>query len=136
MNWTVITIVGPNDDYQAELDARTPRLTVALRRPGDAHSLGPDPIAAIVAATGAAPLEAASDFLNVAMSAYAADLRIPRGLAEDGWTRDITLLVPVADTTIWEVVRQRLEAFLGFLTGDRWQIQFRERVPLAQPNPP
>lgn len=136
MNWTVITIVGPNDDYQAALDATTPRLTVALRRPGDVHSLGPDPIVAIVARTGAAPLEAASDFLSVAMSAYAADLRIPRDLADDGWTRDITLLVPVADITIWAVVRQRLEAFLGFLTGDRWQIQFRERVPLVQPSPP
>ena len=136
MNWKVITLVGPNDDYQPVLDATTPRLTVALRRPGDVHSLGPDPIAAIVAATGAQPSEAAADLTSVAMAAYAADLRIPRSLAEDSWTRDITLLVPVVDSSRWDGVRQRLEAFLGFLTGDRWQIEFRERAPLEQPKPP
>ena len=56
-----------------------------------------------------------------------------------GWGRDITLNIPVHDPHHWgsTLVSEALHDALVFLTGDRWQINFKSRkTPVPSPRQP
>ncbi len=75
-----------------------------------------------------APTEIGIDLLVVAALVHAADTRISRGTeSQDGWTREIRLVVPVSNVPLWAAAADTLVAMLNFLTGDRWEIGFRAR---------
>lgn len=75
-----------------------------------------------------APSELGIDVLVVAAHVHAADTRIARATeAQDAWTREIRLVVPVSDPARWTAAASILVRALNFLTGDRWQIGFRAR---------
>lgn len=81
-----------------------------------------------VAALGLRPGERAIDLILLAALVNAGDTRVSRSMnAQDGWTREIDLYVPVSAPEIWNREGQRIEALLKFLTGDRWRVFFRAR---------
>ncbi len=80
---------------------------------------------------GTLPQPAAVDLLYLAITAYAADLRVPRRLATDGWSREFLVYLPVQDLALWSNCASSVERLLGFLTGDRWSLQLRSRPSLA-----
>ncbi len=74
---------------------------------------------------GFAPSARVWDFVTVALSAIAADHAVSRSTTVDGWTRCIELTVSVFDQALWAAQCNRLEAALGFLTGDLWKLNIR-----------
>ena len=79
---------------------------------------------------GVVPSETAVDLGILAAVITAADTRISRSVdAQDGWTREIDLYLPVEDPVRWESVGPLLARTLKFLTGDHWRLFFRERDP-------
>lgn len=77
---------------------------------------------------GLNPSEVAIDLAILAALVNAADTRVSRNQnAQDGWTREIDLYIPVSDVLLWNREREALEAMLRFLTGDRWRVLFRAR---------
>ena len=77
---------------------------------------------------GLQPPEAAFDLALLAALVFCADTRLSRATeAQDGWTREIDLYLPVANVKLWETQRERLEDMLRFLTGDQWRCFFRAR---------
>lgn len=60
------------------------------------------------------------DLVRIAVAVFLADraFRRPRS-----WRRDIKVAVPVEKKRPWEAALGDLERLLGFLTGDRWQIE-------------
>lgn len=77
---------------------------------------------------GVHPSEIAIDFVVLAAAVTAADTRISRATeAQDFWTREIGLVVPVSDPQRWTQAAPLLVRTLNFLTGDRWALQFRRR---------
>lgn len=74
------------------------------------------------------PDEIGIDLLALGALVYAADTRIARATeAQDGWTREIRISLPVSDVAVWERARTVIDRALGFLSGDRWEIEFRAR---------
>ncbi len=77
---------------------------------------------------GVHPSEIGVDILVLAAHVHAADTRISRASeSQDGWTREIRLIVPVSDPDRWTTVAPTFVRMLNFLTGDRWSIAFRAR---------
>ena len=73
--------------------------------------------------------EAAIDLSLLAALTNAADTRISRKInAQDGWTREIDLYLPVDDVELWRSQAESIGRMLRFLTGDRWRVFFRDRV--------
>ena len=73
--------------------------------------------------------EKAIDLVVLAALVNAGDSKISRsGNAQDGWTREIDLYVPVSEPDGWTVAREHIEGMLRFLTGDIWRVRFRPRV--------
>ena len=74
------------------------------------------------------PTELGVDALVLATHVHAADTRISRtSESQDGWTREIRLIVPVSDPDRWNVAATTFMRLLNFLTGDRWTLWFRAR---------
>jgi hypothetical protein len=81
-----------------------------------------------LAKMGIFPSEIAVDLLVLAAHVQAADTRISRGTeSQDGWTREIRIVVPVSEPARWNATIPLLRRLLNFLTGDRWTIGFRPR---------
>ncbi|MEC4723316.1 Qat anti-phage system QueC-like protein QatC [Noviherbaspirillum sp. CPCC 100848] len=81
-----------------------------------------------LAGLGVYPSEIGTDLLVLAAHVHAADTRISRDTeAQDGWTREIRLCVPVSDTDRWTAASPVFVRLLNFLTGDRWRLSFRPR---------
>lgn len=89
-----------------------------------------------------APSELGVDLMILAAHVHAADTRISRSTeSQDGWTREIRLVVPVSDLDRWTAAVPTLRRLLNFLTGDRWDVGFRSRpkkltrlAPVLAPN--
>ena len=79
------------------------------------------------------------DLLFVACAVYATDKAVARnaqGDAEDRWTRQIRLTVPVQALDLWQPVASEFSQCVSFLTGDLWSIHFEQADrALLQPKP-
>lgn len=77
---------------------------------------------------GRQPPEVAIDLAILAATINAADTRISRARnAQNGWTREIDIVVPVSDPALWTAQGEILGHLLRFLTGDHWRVAFRDR---------
>lgn len=82
-----------------------------------------------LASYGLQPSERAIDLVLIAAMINAGDTRISRSInAQDGWTREIDLYIPVSEPNVWNDERPSIEKLLNFLTGDRWRVFFRSRT--------
>jgi 7-cyano-7-deazaguanine synthase in queuosine biosynthesis len=128
VSWHVIAHVGPEDDFLPGISDAEPRLIVSIDQPGNTSRLCQHLLTNVIDA-GYWPNPIAVDLLNIALATYTADLRVSRRYAEDTWTRNFDLYVPVSDPALWKAASSRLTRLLSFLTGDSWRIEFRERSP-------
>lgn len=82
-----------------------------------------------LASFGLRPSERAIDLVVLAALVNAGDTRVSRKLnAQDGWTREIDLYIPVSAAAAWTASTRSIESMLRFLSGDRWRVFFRDRT--------
>ena len=82
-----------------------------------------------LASYGLRPSERAIDLVLIAAMVNAGDTRVSRSInAQDGWTREIDLYVPVSAVKAWDDEKRYIEELIKFLTGDRWRVFFRDRT--------
>ncbi|POF33910.1 Qat anti-phage system QueC-like protein QatC [Roseibium marinum] len=82
-----------------------------------------------LASLGLLPSERAIDLVVLAALVNAGDTRVSRKLnAQDGWTREIDLYIPVSTSAAWTASARSIESMLRFLSGDRWRVFFRDRT--------
>ena len=73
---------------------------------------------------GLRPDPRAWDLLSIGLSVVTADRACSRSTSPDGWTREISLVVSVAEPEFWSTQKSVLETALRFLTTDIWEIEF------------
>ncbi|EEM58614.1 hypothetical protein bthur0007_35600 [Bacillus thuringiensis serovar monterrey BGSC 4AJ1] len=61
------------------------------------------------------------------MAVFGVDRVVSRDKAQDCWTRNIKLYIPVLEIEKWIENKLLLESILDFLSGDKWDIEFRSR---------
>ncbi|MDR6564223.1 MULTISPECIES: Qat anti-phage system QueC-like protein QatC [unclassified Arcicella] len=67
------------------------------------------------------------DFFLISAIVYGVDNLLSRAIySNDGWTRDIEIELPVNNLSVWRGKEEKLKQILDFLTGDNWQVSFRE----------
>jgi 7-cyano-7-deazaguanine synthase in queuosine biosynthesis len=132
MSWHVVCQVGANDNFIPELQPSDLRLMVAFEKPSSPYQVSNNVLEKIHK-DGLELQDTVIDLLHMAMSVYAADVRIQRRTAQDHWTRVITLYLPVHDPGRWEGALPTITRMLSFLTGDKWRVLFRAREALRRP---
>lgn len=80
-----------------------------------------------LAELGAPPSDEALELVLLGAVAYALDRRVERAKAADAWTRHFAFTLPVAAPQRWAPLKTTLDRCLGFLSGDRWDIDFTAR---------
>ena len=66
------------------------------------------------------------DFLTIALAVTAADTFVRRADADDGWTRQFSIQLPLHEPHRWQPLKKDLEQALHFLSGDIWDFKFQE----------
>jgi 7-cyano-7-deazaguanine synthase in queuosine biosynthesis len=133
MIWHVVARDGSADGFTPHLSTDVPRLFVAFNRVDDPFRMRERILEMLQQEYGRLPSASVKDLLRLAMAIYAADLSIPRAMADDNWTRDIILHLPVAYPELWNDSNETLTRMVSFLTGDRWTFEFRQRVDDEEP---
>jgi len=124
----IIGRLGPDDRTRVPRadDETVTRLELVSGERALGHGIGR--AIADLGRIGLFPNEVGVDLLVLAAHVHAADTRIARGSeSQDGWTREIRLVVPVASPPLWMAAAPVFTRMLNFLTGDRWTIGFRAR---------
>ncbi|MBF4426922.1 hypothetical protein EA860_23190, partial [Vibrio anguillarum] len=76
----------------------------------------------------------AIDLITIASAVTAADTFELRDKAENAWSRQMHLHIPVSDPCMWSSERAELSSILNFLTGDQWTFTF-EQTAMRLPKP-
>lgn len=139
MTYHIVCLVGASDTFTPQLNNGDQLILVPFYIPGHPDSVQ-NSVSEVLAEYNCKPSLEAYDLLHAAVSAYTADLRVPRKSAFDGWTRDFALYLAVQNLAGWEEGAKILEKILAFLTGDRWKVNVRHlpnsyKPPLAQKQP-
>jgi hypothetical protein len=129
VNWNVICQAGADDNFAPDV---SPRLIVAVGKPGNPYAVGSNVVKELYD-RGYELRDIDIDLLHLATAVYTADVRIQRRLSADGWTRNLTLHLPVAEPGRWEGALPVITDMLSFLTGDRWAISLRGRGEFDRP---
>ena len=66
------------------------------------------------------------DLFIIGLSVFSLDKRVARNQFPDCWTRYIEVSIPVLDLKRWKETKARWNELLTYLTGDLWNIEFRE----------
>lgn len=66
------------------------------------------------------------DLFIVALSVFSIDKRVQRKLFRDSWTRSLEVSIPVLEFERFYNSQDQWNRMLSFLTGDKWQIEFRK----------
>ena len=128
MSYHIVCRIGPDDTFSPKISKSEAVHLVSLERPSDPRNVRiRNSVSDVLQKAGLLPPPDAADLLNLAMTVYAADLGIPRGLAFDRWTRDLVVHIPVIHPEKWQAEADALALTLGFLSGDHWQVHFRKR---------
>ncbi|MFY8258599.1 Qat anti-phage system QueC-like protein QatC [Clostridium perfringens] len=67
------------------------------------------------------------DFLYLSLFVFGIDRLVYREAANDSWSRDFQVYIPVLNLEIWNENKKLVEEMLSFLSGDNWNIEFRKR---------
>src|SRR4051812_37461354 len=106
------------DFVEVDQDSEEARISLCLTSEDSTELLDFDSLLERLFDCGIKPSTICIDLLLVAVGVYAADTRISRSInAEDGFSRDIELNIPVSILSTWEAVSNSLEKLLAFLTG-------------------
>ncbi len=126
---TLISRLGAQDTVRVTPERRDSHVTEVSFVDGERRlSFGLGQATDRLGAWGLKPTERALDLALLAASVTAADTRISRAVdAQDRWTREIELHVPVAQPRLWSEHTDLIVRILNFLTGDRWSLHFRAR---------
>lgn len=72
--------------------------------------------------------KSAFDLFYLSLMVFYVDRLVKRVEQSDGWTRNLTIYMPVWDESKWESYSETLKRMLDFLTGDNWTFRFRQRI--------
>jgi hypothetical protein len=133
MIWQIIAHSDSTDGFEPKINPQGFRIDLNVS-PNDGDLSINTNIGWVFDTYGVYPSDLALDLLNLAVTVFTSDKCASRRQAYDRWTRGFQIYQPVSDLAVWNRVRQKLETMLGFLTGDHWEIEFREvknRLPIS-----
>ena len=104
-------------------------VVIPLIKDGKYKCFGMDAVMLTLNGLDVYPIEKAYDIVSLALLVYIADTRISRDdNAQDSWTREIYVELPVEAPEIWNRNVDVLNRMLKFLTGDIWKLSFSKRT--------
>ena len=125
----IITGNYSSDEVASETYENHNEISIPLLQEDILDAFGINHVLGILKNLNIYPNDRVYDLLVLALLVYLADTRISRELhAQDSWTREIYIKLPVKESDIWNNCISRINRMLRFLTGDIWSVSFTERT--------
>jgi len=103
------------------------QFTVVSLDQGDDNRMMRSPILADLEKKNMVLNDTMSDLLNFALGLYTVDQTVSRSQnGFQGWSRHLVVYCAVHDVALWDGVKEDLENYIGFLSGDKWNFNFRK----------
>ena len=125
MIWNIVVLENTDDDFSIGSSSDGKTISIDLSGSDKKTEIQTN-IARVLDAYGAYPSEVASELLRLGMVVFTADKSADRNKAFNKWSRYFLLYQPVADVDLWNGIKDKVEKALNFLTGDHWEIFFRQ----------
>ncbi len=138
----VIIKIKQADAYDLPAGSAANKLVVSLDQ-GDEEKMLRTTLLQQLQHNGLALNNVMFDLLHFALAIYTVDQIVSRQQnGFQGWSRHLKVHFPVNDIETWLKVKEMLEEYIGFLSGDKWEFVFRqnddvraeEPVLLSNPN--
>ena len=124
--YVISGVLGQEDRYRPKTEEDEVVSRFDLLNTGGHLAFGVDRTLMRMAAMSLSPTAIGVDLITLAALVHAADTRVSRlQTSQDGWTRELSIVVPVSDPDRWNAAVPTLERMLRFLTGDMWRVRFR-----------
>lgn len=122
----IIVKTSQDDQFAITLPGEQQALVVSLDQ-GDENKLLKSNIFPVLDAAGLVVKNTAYDLINFALGLYTIDQTVSRALnGFQGWSRHLVVYLPVHNLEAWLQVKEKLEEYIGFLSGDKWYFRFRQ----------
>lgn len=122
----IVVKLNSTDKYQTVPGNGDIMIEISLV-PGDVNRMLKTGIYQDLKDKGLTPENTMYDLLHLALAMYTIDQTVSRQAnGFQGWSRYITVHFPVNDKTLWDQVKTMLENYIGFLSGDKWEFEFRQ----------
>jgi hypothetical protein len=125
MIWNIVALEIIDDDFTTSSSSDSKTLFVDLSGSDKKTGIQTN-IAKVLDDYGAYPSEVATDLLKLGMVVFTADKSADRKKSFNKWSRYFRIYQPVADVSLWNGIKDKVEKALNFLTGDHWEIYFRQ----------
>lgn len=126
--WHIILKTDKKEEYDYKCSKYEQKLIVPLKEYSEKSCAVRTTVLNLLEKEKLVPSDNAYDLLNIAIGVYAVDQMISRKI--DGfqkWSRHFILHIPVHSVTEWNNVKNDFEKLLSFLSGDKWEVIFREQ---------
>lgn len=127
--WHIILRTNNNDTYDYSCSESEQKIFVVIGSYADNNSIVRTHVLEYFDDNNFFPTQNAYDLLNIGLNIYAIDQIVSREI--DGfqnWSRHFVLHAPVHNLTEWESIKNDFENLLSFLSGDKWEISFRQHT--------
>jgi len=128
MKINVIVKSGENDSFKTEEDSNSKNLIIPAFELTADNNIVQNDVLRILRAKELSPTITAMELFNLFYAVYGADQLISRSsFGYFSWSRHIVIHLAVHDVEKWEKRHQDFIRMFSFLSGDRWDIKFRQK---------
>ncbi|GFZ79802.1 hypothetical protein GCM10011531_07170 [Aquaticitalea lipolytica] len=142
--WNIIIKHDTKDSFDVEISSAEEKLSINTYDIKDQNSILSTNVFKEFDKLNLTPSLMAKDLMHLALSVYTIDQIVSRDrYGFQGWSRHFKINYPVYSLNEWDAVKIKLEKLLSFLSGDKWEIEFRKKVDsngkqmelISNPNP-
>lgn len=125
--WNIILRTDKREKYNISIPKNEKKIIIPLYDNSDSNCAVRTLVHNLLNKEKLTPTDNAYDLLNIAICVYAVDQIVSRKKnGYQGWSRHFKLHIPVQSIKKWIRVQTDFEKLLGFLSGDKWELFFRD----------
>ncbi len=126
--WNIVLKQDKKDNFDVSVASNEKKLTIDTGQTGGHESMLSTNVFTEFCKQKLAVVSNVNDLLHLALGVYTTDQVVSR---EDhgfqGWSRHFRLFIPVSEIDKWIPCKGLIEELLSFLSGDKWEITFRQK---------
>ncbi len=127
--WNIIIRQNSKDTFDVKVTSNEKKLTINTGQLGSRDAILSSNVFSELSQHQLAVSANVNDLLHAALGVYTTDQVVSReDYGFQGWSRHFKLFIPVSVVGEWMACQKTLEDLLSFLSGDKWEISFRQKA--------